>query len=82
MALYQDPQLRRTLPDLLFATDNADGKVVSQSGYRFPPFFVLERGLTLQAWVGHDRARKFFEVSRYCSVHCHQHCAHGSRRRS
>ena len=47
-ALYQHPQLRRTLPPLHRAVRNVDEAVVSRSGYVFPPFIVLERGVTLQ----------------------------------
>ena len=41
---YTDPVLQKVLPQLVFATNNADGAVRSRSGYRFPPMLILERG--------------------------------------
>jgi serine/threonine protein kinase len=32
-------------------TDNADGRIVSRNGYRFPPFMALDRGFTLKEWL-------------------------------
>jgi hypothetical protein len=48
VALYNDPVLASTLPELLLYDSNADGSVKSASGYAFPPFIVLEKGVTLQ----------------------------------
>ena len=61
VALYRDPALASIMPDLLYANDNESGSVRSLSGYAFPPFFVLERGVTLLTWV--QEVRNFFEVS-------------------
>jgi hypothetical protein len=60
VALYRDPVLRRILPKIWYANDNIDGAVRSASGYVFPPFFVLERGMTLKEWCARERG--FFEV--------------------
>jgi serine/threonine protein kinase len=60
VALYNDPVLRSTLPDLLRADDNASGVTQSKSGYVFPPWLVLERGTTLADWV--RRPRGYGEV--------------------
>ena len=60
LQLYQEPVLRQILPKLLDATDNASGDVRSRSGFVFPPFLVLERGMTLQHWA--EQARGFGEV--------------------
>ena len=49
--LYQDPQISRTLPDLVYASDNADQSVRSKSGMPFPPFMVMERGASLSECV-------------------------------
>jgi hypothetical protein len=61
VALYRDPVLRRMLPELRRASDNADGAARSRSGYTFPPYFVLERGMTLREWGRQPRSH--FEVS-------------------
>ena len=61
VALYRDPVLRAVLPAILYASANANGDVRSQSGYVFPPFMVLERGITMREWV--KSGRNFFEVS-------------------
>ena len=58
--MYREPALVRIMPDLLYATDNATGRLQSQSGYVFPPFIVLERGTTLRAWLKDNR--NFFEI--------------------
>ena len=59
--LYRDPLLRQVLPGILYASDNATHAARSRSGYALPPFFVLERGMTLHAWV--QQPRGFFEAS-------------------
>ena len=46
-ALYAHPTIRHTLPPLIQASDNANGAVVSPSGYVYSPFIVMERGATL-----------------------------------
>ena len=48
VALYRDAALRKILPKIWYAHDNADARVRSRSGFVFPPFFVLERGMTLK----------------------------------
>jgi hypothetical protein len=50
VALYCNPILRQVLPELRRASDNEDGAVCSRSGYVFPPYFALERGITLREW--------------------------------
>ena len=62
MALYRTPALAQVLPQLLGASDNADASVVSRSGYYvFPPYFVLERGITLAQWAREERS--FFDIT-------------------
>ena len=61
VAQYQDPVLRRVLPDLIHASDNADGSAVSANGFAFPPYLVLERGMPLKEWLG--RQRRAMEVA-------------------
>jgi hypothetical protein len=46
--LYRDAAIRRTLPDLVQANDNAKIKILSRSGFPFPPFLVMERGTSLR----------------------------------
>ena len=59
--LYRNPVLARTLPQLLHASDNSTGSARSRSGFTFPPFLILERGITLDAWAAQG-ARGFGEV--------------------
>jgi hypothetical protein len=47
VSLYQDPTLRPTLPELIYASDNAAGTVCSINGMPFAPFMVVERGSSL-----------------------------------
>lgn len=47
--------MMQVLPKQLAADDNAGGTVCSRSGVPFPPFLVLERGLTLREWNVDDR---------------------------
>lgn len=49
--LYEHAQLRKTLPRLVAAVDNEEGAVRSHGGFRFPPYIVLARGVTLAAWA-------------------------------
>ena len=60
MALYRDITLAATLPAMLHASANDDGGARSRSGYVFPPFLVLERGMTLREWM--QRRRGFGET--------------------
>ena len=50
-ALYRDDAIKRTLPELLLASDNATGALVSRSGFPFPPFLV-RLSLCAGAWDG------------------------------
>jgi hypothetical protein len=61
-AFYSHPVLRTILPAILFATNNANAGLVSPRGFVFPPFLVLERGITLTAW-GTQEKRGFFEIT-------------------
>jgi hypothetical protein len=45
---YEHPQLQSTMPPLHASCPNADGALRSASGWPFPPFLVLERGVSLQ----------------------------------
>jgi serine/threonine protein kinase len=47
---YQNETFKKCLPELIQASDNVDGPIVSRSGYRFPPFMALDRGITLSDW--------------------------------
>ena len=49
-ALYSRPKLAHVLPALVQAVPNHDQTVRSRSGYAFPPFIVMDRGVTLHAW--------------------------------
>ena len=50
-ALYQDEAIKRTLPELLQASDNAAGAFVSRSGFRFPAHLVMARGTPLREYA-------------------------------
>ena len=39
------------LPQLIAASDNAEGEACSQSGFRFPAFMIMDRGITLLQWL-------------------------------
>ena len=62
VALYRDPVLSQALPALLHASANADGAARSRSGFQFPPFVIMERGITLSAWAA-ERERGLGEVA-------------------
>ena len=48
---YRIPAIAATLPPLKLICANTDGAVRSPSGHVFPPFIVMERGVTLhQVW--------------------------------
>ena len=51
--LYGNELIRETLPELIHATANADGSVRSRSGFKFPPFMVLERGASMAECAAH-----------------------------
>ena len=40
--LYSDDAIRRTLPELLQASDNTTDALVSRHGYSFPPYLVRQ----------------------------------------
>lgn len=50
-AMYAQPELRKVLPNLIDARAQRDPSSIatakSRHGYVFPPFLVLERGLSL-----------------------------------
>jgi hypothetical protein len=48
---YDSATFAQCMPQLMHADDNAKGTIVSRSGYRFPPFLVLDRGVTLTQWL-------------------------------
>ena len=50
-ALYQDEAIKRTLPELLQASDNTTGAFVSRSGFRFPAHLVMARGTPLREYA-------------------------------
>ena len=60
-ALYQDEAIKRTLPELLQASDNATGALVSRSGFRFPAHLVMARGTPLRRYAS---SRKFARTER------------------
>lgn len=60
-AHYKSPALAQTLPRLHHASANQAGTVVSRSGFVFPPFFIMERGIPLDTWAG-QAVRGFGEV--------------------
>jgi hypothetical protein len=49
--LYADPVLRAMMAATLHISANADGVLVSASGYAFPPHIVIERGEPLDEWI-------------------------------
>lgn len=50
-AFYERDEYRACLPGLKRATTNADCAVVSRSGQAFPPFMVVDHGVTLAQWL-------------------------------
>lgn len=51
----------RLLPDRLQVHSNADGSTVDRRGFVFPPYFVLEKGVSLAMWAA-EVPRGFGEV--------------------
>ena len=49
--LYNDAALRPLLPDLIETHDNSAGTVRSPSGWAYPSYIVLGRGVTLRQWA-------------------------------
>ena len=71
MALYRDPVLKQVLPDLIRANDNANCSVRSRSGVPFPPYLVLERGVTLRTWAAQDRGASWrLDKNAFCQQLC------------
>jgi serine/threonine protein kinase len=56
MRLLRESHKLECLPEIYDATDNADGRIQSHSGFIFPPFIIMERGVTLQEWLRVPRA--------------------------
>ena len=59
LALYCDPVLSKALPTVRFSSDNRDCAARSRSGFVFPPFIVLERGVTLSNWARKQQRSSF-----------------------
>ena len=53
--MYRNERVKPVLPDLFAASPNGDGAVRARSGYVFPPFLVMERGMTLAEWLQSPR---------------------------
>ena len=53
--MYHNTDIKQTLPELFAAGANGDGALRARSGYVFPPFLVMERGMTLAEWVQQRR---------------------------
>ena len=51
-------------PDVYAGSANADGAARSRNGYAFPPFLVMERGMTLAEWAA--RRRTLLETLAMC----------------
>jgi serine/threonine protein kinase len=52
--MYNAPAIKPLLPDL-YASGNGNGAVRSRDGFPFPPFLVMERGMTLAEWLQKPR---------------------------
>ena len=66
--MYRNTALSATLPKVLYATANAHGQAHSYRGYVFPPFMVLERGMTLTDWKQQERSVfDIIAMVRFCS---------------
>lgn len=63
--LYLNQPICHVLPPLQLASDNAAQSFVSQSGWPFPPFLIVERGTTLQECA-----------SLLMLMSCHSHARH------
>ena len=55
IGFYGQPAFRSCLPRLVQAADNADARVQAPDGFVFPPFVVLDRGMTLGQWLATPR---------------------------
>ena len=55
--LYGDAAAKAVLPQLFASSANEDGAACSRGGYRFPPFLVMERGMTLTEWLSQGASR-------------------------
>lgn len=65
--LYSDPALRPMLPEALHIVPNKDSRVVSESGYVFPPFIMVEKGESLNEWA--SRKSPDFATSLFVLLH-------------
>ena len=68
-ALYRHPQIRETLPPVHGGSSNHDGATRSPSGFVFPPYLILERGVSLSEWLLQPRSslsvlNMFFDVTK------------------
>jgi serine/threonine protein kinase len=54
-SFYQNETFRHCLPEVVQASENGNGCLISRSGFRFPPFLALDRGVTLNAWMTSQR---------------------------
>jgi hypothetical protein len=48
-AFYRLPEIAAMMPPLSQICDNSDQSVCSPGGYVYPPFIIVERGITLSA---------------------------------
>jgi hypothetical protein len=64
-ALYMKAQLRKMMPATLAIEDNAGGEWRTPYGFAFPPFFIIERGQSLDEWA-HDNKFDFITVFQAC----------------
>jgi serine/threonine protein kinase len=53
--MYNVAAVKPVLPALYAASSNSDSAVRTHDGYVFPPFLVMERGMTLAEWIGEPR---------------------------
>lgn len=56
--MFRDASIKAVLPQLFAGSPNEDGAARAKSGYQFPPFLVMERGMTLSEWAGQSVPRK------------------------
>jgi serine/threonine protein kinase len=54
--MYSEPAVKPVLPQLFASSDNADKAVSFQGAFVFPPFLVMERGITLAKWLQEPRS--------------------------
>jgi serine/threonine protein kinase len=54
--MYEVAAVKPTLPQLYASSNNIDGIAQTLDGYVFPPFLVMERGMTLAEWITSPRS--------------------------